>query len=121
MLENGRNRRRASALAAPGTGDGCFVRHDAAGVPPAGHISGVSLEGMQRGNFCRWRPAGAGNCGKETNEATASEGTSMKYQKPKVVAKSAPKQSFAAGCPTNTRVVTNCSASNYKCDCGPLK
>ena len=28
----------------------------------------------------------------------------MKYQKPKVVAKSAPKQSFVAGCPRDTAV-----------------
>lgn len=45
----------------------------------------------------------------------------MKYKKPKVVAKSAPKQSFVGPCPTNTRVAVNCSSSNYKCDCGPLK
>jgi hypothetical protein len=45
----------------------------------------------------------------------------MKYQKPKVVAKSAPKQTFAAMCPTNNIVSHGCSPSNYKCDCGPLK
>ena len=45
----------------------------------------------------------------------------MKYQKPKVVAKSAAKQSFAAMCPPKSMVVTNCSTSNYKCDSGPLK
>lgn len=45
----------------------------------------------------------------------------MAYKKPQVVAKSAAKQSFVAGCPTNTVLVHNCSSSNYKCDCGPLK
>ena len=45
----------------------------------------------------------------------------MAYKKPQIVAKSAAKQSFVATCPTNTRVATNCSSSNYKCDCGPLK
>jgi hypothetical protein len=71
--------------------------------------------------FCRWRPAGAGDCGNGTNEAAASEGSIMKYQKPKVVAKSAPKQSFAAGCPVKTTQSSNCSSLNRKCECGPMK
>lgn len=45
----------------------------------------------------------------------------MAYKKPQIVAKSAAKQSFAAGCPTYTQSVSNCSSSNRKCDCGPLK
>ena len=45
----------------------------------------------------------------------------MKYQKPKVVAKSAPKQSFVAGCPEKTPCSLNCTAGNMSCYCGPLK
>lgn len=45
----------------------------------------------------------------------------MKYQKPKVVAKSAPKQSFAAGCPEKTPRSANCASNNSYCMCGPLK
>ncbi len=45
----------------------------------------------------------------------------MKYQKPKVVAKSASKQSFAAGCPEKTVVNNFCSMSNNRCMCGVLK
>ena len=45
----------------------------------------------------------------------------MKYQKPKVVAKSAPKQSFVGPCPEKTVAFTYCSSSNTKCMCGPLK
>jgi hypothetical protein len=70
--------------------------------------------------FCRWTPAGAGDGGEEeTNEATASEGTNMKYQKPKVVAKSAPKQSFVAGCPQRWQR-SGCHLDNMKCQCGML-
>lgn len=74
----------------------------------------------ERKPFCRWMPAGAGDCGEATNEATASEGINMKYQKPKVVAKSAPKQSFAAGCPAERVNTTNCSFNHF-CMCGPQK
>ncbi len=45
----------------------------------------------------------------------------MKYQKPKVVAKSAPKQSFAAGCPEKTVHCSGCSLSNQTCLCGSLR
>jgi hypothetical protein len=44
----------------------------------------------------------------------------MKYQKPKVVAKSAPKQSFAAGCPTKTPKFPYCTGANKECLCGAL-
>ncbi len=44
----------------------------------------------------------------------------MKYQKPKVVAKSAAKQTFAAGCPTNIPS-TNCNPANQRCMAGSLK
>ena len=44
----------------------------------------------------------------------------MKYQKPKVVAKSAPKQSFVAGCPERTPLSNRCDAANRWCSCGPL-
>ena len=39
----------------------------------------------------------------------------MAYKKPKVVAKSAPKRSFVAGCPTNTR--SNTVSCNPSCRC----
>lgn len=45
----------------------------------------------------------------------------MKYQKPKVVAKSTPKQSFSAGCPTNKPHDNFCSSLNTRCLCGLLK
>jgi hypothetical protein len=44
----------------------------------------------------------------------------MNYQKPKVVAKSAPKQSFAAGCPVKTQVFAQCSGVNKTCSVGPI-
>jgi hypothetical protein len=44
----------------------------------------------------------------------------MKYQKPKVVAKSAPKQSFVAGCPAKTRLAPYCYSANRNCECGPV-
>ena len=44
----------------------------------------------------------------------------MKYQKPKVVAKSAPKQSFAAGCPTRIQKSANCNSLNQECSVGPI-
>lgn len=45
----------------------------------------------------------------------------MKYQKPQVVAKSAAKKSFVAGCPEKTVVTPTCNTWNQKCMCGPLK
>ena len=45
----------------------------------------------------------------------------MAYKKPQIVAKSAAKQSFAAGCPEKTPSSTACSCHNTKCMCGPLK
>ncbi len=45
----------------------------------------------------------------------------MTYQKPQIVAKSAAKQSYVAGCPEKTPVCTSCAASNQRCLCGPLK
>ena len=45
----------------------------------------------------------------------------MAYKKPQIVAKSATKQNFVGTCPAKTMKVTNCSSSNYTCDCGPLK
>ena len=66
-------------------------------------------------------PAGADDGGEEeTNEATASEGRNMKYQKPKVVAKSAPKLSFVAGCPEKTAKAPFCHSANNDCLCGQL-
>ena len=44
----------------------------------------------------------------------------MKYQKPEVVAKSAAKESFVGGCPTERPVFPNCSPYNDKCLCGAL-
>ena len=45
----------------------------------------------------------------------------MAYKKPQIVAKSAAKQSFVAGCPEKTPVQRTCTNSNAKCMCGPLK
>ncbi|MGN0856670.1 MAG: hypothetical protein ACI4QJ_04640 [Candidatus Spyradenecus sp.] len=45
----------------------------------------------------------------------------MAYQKPEIVAKSAAKESFVAGCPEKTLVSQGCAQSNKKCMCGPLK
>lgn len=44
----------------------------------------------------------------------------MAYQKPEVVAKSAAKESFVAGCPEKSPVGPRCSTSNTRCMCGPL-
>ena len=44
----------------------------------------------------------------------------MKDQKPKVVAKSAPKQSFVAGCPVHDHSGRQCDSCNAKCMCGSL-
>ncbi len=45
----------------------------------------------------------------------------MAYKKPQLVAKSAPKQSYVAGCPTNKVANPQCSRSNTVCMCGPLQ
>ncbi|MCI6590895.1 MAG: hypothetical protein MSB12_07425 [Lentisphaeraceae bacterium] len=44
----------------------------------------------------------------------------MAYQKPEVVAKSAAKESFVAGCPVETVLFTYCNTDNTRCMCGPL-
>ena len=44
----------------------------------------------------------------------------MAYQKPEVVAKSAAKESFVAGCPTNELQTRYCDMTNRYCMCGPL-
>ena len=48
----------------------------------------------------------------------------MAYKKPKIVAKSAAKQSFAAGCPTNTKYMCCTSAGSgtgHECEIRRLK
>lgn len=45
----------------------------------------------------------------------------MAYKKPQIVAKSAAKQTFAAGCPTNKVQYNGCASYNTTCMCGPLK
>lgn len=45
----------------------------------------------------------------------------MKYQKPEVVAKSAAKESFVAGCPEKTPCSPYCNSSNVNCMCGPIQ
>ena len=45
----------------------------------------------------------------------------MAYKKPQVVAKSAPKQSFVAGCGVNIPVHNHCHTQNSKCYCIDLK
>lgn len=44
----------------------------------------------------------------------------MAYKKPQVVAKSAAKQSFVAGCPEKTST-SGCHEYNHKCECGQFK
>ncbi len=44
----------------------------------------------------------------------------MAYQKPEVVAKSAAKESFVAGCPAEKVQCTDCYWNNQQCMCGPL-
>ena len=45
----------------------------------------------------------------------------MAYKKPQIVAKSASKQNFVAGCPEKTLQSSLCHAGNSKCMCGSLK
>jgi hypothetical protein len=50
--------------------------------------------------------------------------TEMSYKKPQIVAKSTAKQSFVAGCPTNsysTGYKGRCHPANAKCNLTPLK
>ena len=45
----------------------------------------------------------------------------MAYKKPQIVAKSAAKQSFVAGCPANRPLNCNCKCRyNSSCECGNL-
>ena len=44
----------------------------------------------------------------------------MAYKKPQIIAKSAPKQTYVAGCVEKTVVNPTCSNSNTHCMCGPL-
>ena len=44
----------------------------------------------------------------------------MAYKKPQVVAKSAAKQTFVAGCPEKTSA-DFCTMQNHNCECGPMK
>ena len=51
------------------------VDDDGNGVPIQPDKKAREISGRRDKNpFCRWRPAGAGNGGEATNEATASEG-----------------------------------------------
>lgn len=45
----------------------------------------------------------------------------MAYKKPQIVAKSAAKQSFVAGCPTKIQHTNYCNAFNGECQLGPLR
>lgn len=45
----------------------------------------------------------------------------MAYKKPQIVAKSAAKQAFVAGCPTKNVVGNCCTSHNKMCMVGPLK
>ena len=44
----------------------------------------------------------------------------MAYKKPQIVAKSAAKQSFVAGCPEKQVNAAYCSYRNQECMCGSL-
>ena len=45
----------------------------------------------------------------------------MAYKKPQIVAKSAAKQSFVAGCPEKTHTGVTCTNMNKRCMIGNLK
>ena len=45
----------------------------------------------------------------------------MAYKKPQIVAKSAAKQQYVAGCPALKVYGTGCSPSVNRCLCGPQK
>ena len=45
----------------------------------------------------------------------------MAYKKPQIVAKSAAKQTFVAGCPEKTQKFNHCTPTNKTCQCGPVK
>ena len=44
----------------------------------------------------------------------------MAYKKPQIVAKSAAKQTFVAGCPNNSRSNPSCTLTNKRCFTPPL-
>ena len=62
------------------------------------------------------RPAGAGAGENQNNKHKGDH--QMAYKKPQIVAKSAAKQSFVAGCPPKTR--GSCSL-NKSCEISPAK
>ena len=45
----------------------------------------------------------------------------MAYKKPQIVAKSAAKQSFVAGCPPKTRGLSSCCWTNANCEISPAR
>ena len=45
----------------------------------------------------------------------------MAYKKPQIVAKSAAKQSFVAGCGVNMPIHNQCNTTNKKCQCLDMK
>ena len=45
----------------------------------------------------------------------------MAYKKPQIVAKSAAKQTFVAGCGVNVPIHNHCYVVNSKCNCVDLK
>lgn len=45
----------------------------------------------------------------------------MAYKKPQIIAKSAPKQSYVAGCPEHTHYSGKCVSANARCMTGPIK
>ena len=45
----------------------------------------------------------------------------MAYKKPQIVAKSAAKQTYVAGCPAKTPHPQNCNSHNAQCFCGELR
>lgn len=45
----------------------------------------------------------------------------MAYKKPQIVAKSAAKQTFVAGCGVNVPIHNHCNTTNKKCQCLDMK
>lgn len=67
-------------------------------------------------------PPGGGGIDKVTNQSPKGEKViQMSYKKPEIVAQSAAKESFVAGCPEKTLINSSCSTSNKKCMVGDLR
>ncbi len=60
------------------------------------------------------------NCGNGTGQKGEASEMEVTYRKPRVIAKSAQKQSFVASCPVKAPLAY-CTRLNYNCMAGNLK